>query len=147
MREAWRAALGPAALGALTLEDALTLIEEARAARERAYAPYSHFQVGAALRVGNGRIFAGVNVENASYGATICAERAAVFAAVSAGHRDFTALAVLADLAHPVAPCGLCRQVLAEFTRTAPVIMANLKGAIAVRRVEELLPLAFALPE
>src|ERR1700760_1380000 len=92
------------------------LVTAARAARERAYAPYSRFQVGAALRTRSGRVFCGCNVENLSFGLTVCAERAAVFAAVAAGEADFEAIAVVADSVQPVTPCGACRQVLVEFS-------------------------------
>ena len=92
------------------------LLDQARRARETAYAPYSNFKVGAAVLTAAGEIFSGCNIENASLGATICAERVAILTAVAAGHRDLTALAVVADTPDPVAPCGLCRQVLAEFS-------------------------------
>ena len=118
------------------------LIAEARRAREHAYAPYSHFAVGAALRTKGGRVFTGCNVENLSYGLTICAERAAVCAAVAAGEREFEALAVVADSKDPVTPCGACRQVLAEFSTTLPVCSANLEGAVYESSIAELLPRA-----
>lgn len=118
------------------------LIAEARRAREQAYAPYSHFAVGAALRTKDGRVFTGCNVENLSYGLTICAERAAVCAAVAAGEREFEALAVVADSKEPVTPCGACRQVLAEFSTTLPVCSANLEGAVYESSIAELLPRA-----
>lgn len=119
-----------------------SLIDAARQARERAYAPYSRFAVGAALRTKSGRVFCGCNVENLSFGLTICAERAAVFAAVAAGEREFEALAVVADSKAPVTPCGACRQVLAEFSPTLPVCSANLEGAIFQSSIAELLPRA-----
>ncbi len=123
------------------------LLDQARRARERAYAPYSHFRVGAAvLTAATGEIYSGCNLENASYGATICAERVAIFAAVAAGCRDLTALAVLTDTPEPVAPCGLCRQVLAEFNPDCPVIMATTAGLWRLTNLKELLPLAFRLP-
>lgn len=119
-----------------------TLIAAARAARERAYAPYSHFAVGAALRTRTGQVFTACNVENLSYGLTICAERAAVCAAVAAGERDFEALAVVADSKEPVTPCGACRQVLAEFAPALPVCSANLGGDTYVSSIAALLPRA-----
>ncbi|MCE9609643.1 MAG: cytidine deaminase [Chthoniobacter sp.] len=119
-----------------------SLIDAARHAREGAYAPYSRFAVGAALRTRSGRVFCGCNVENLSFGLTICAERAAVFAAVAAGEREFEALAVIADSKAPVTPCGACRQVLAEFAPTLPVCSANLEGAIFQSSIAELLPRA-----
>jgi cytidine deaminase len=124
------------------------LIGAARVARERAYAPYSHFQVGAALRARSGQIFVGCNVENASYGLCNCAERTALFTAVAAGLRpgDFTHLAVIADTDGPVAPCGACRQVILELGG-APliVVQANLRGAVALTTAAALLPGAFTL--
>ncbi len=118
------------------------LIEMAKRARENAYAPYSNFKVGAALLTEDGEIFTGANVENASYGLSICAERVAVFKAVSEGKRKFKAIAVVADTEKPTPPCGACRQVLAEFG-DIEVIMANLKGDVKVMKLSELLPEAF----
>jgi cytidine deaminase len=122
------------------------LLEQARRAREAAYAPYSRFKVGAAVLTAAGEIFSGGNIENASLGATICAERVAIFTAVAAGCPDLTALLVIADTPDPVAPCGLCRQVLAEFSPHCRVLMANTAGRIRLANLEELLPLAFRLP-
>jgi cytidine deaminase len=122
------------------------LITAARQARHAAYAPYSNFPVGAAVLTVDGRIFTGCNIENASFGATVCAERVAIFAAVAAGQRQFQALAVIADTPEPVAPCGLCRQVLVEFSPICQVILANLNGDYQVLTLDQLLPLAFKLP-
>jgi len=101
------------------------LLAAARAVRERAYAPYSKFLVGAALRGQGGQVFLGCNVENASYGGTICAERAAILAMVSAGERVISALCVFTDAATLAMPCGLCRQVISEFQRDAQLVVAN----------------------
>jgi cytidine deaminase len=123
------------------------LLAAARQARDAAYAPYSgDFKVGAAVLAADGRIFTGCNIENASFGATMCAERVAIFAAVATGQRQLKALAVVADTPEPVAPCGLCRQVLSEFSPACQVIMANLKGDYQVLTLDQLLPLAFKLP-
>jgi cytidine deaminase len=123
----------------------LGLIDAARQARSRAYAPYSKFQVGAAVLTSVGEIFSGCNIENASFGATICAEQVAIFQAVAAGHRRFTAMAVIADTLEPVSPCGICRQVLAEFSPDCQVLMANLEGRWQLALLQELLPLSFRL--
>ncbi len=117
------------------------LLETAERARDRAYAPYSRFRVGAAVLAG-GEVFAGCNVENASYGLTVCAERVAVFSAVAAGQRRIDAVAVSTEAATPTAPCGACRQVLHEFGAAMTVIMSA-GGGTLVRRLSDLLPLAF----
>lgn len=119
------------------------LIDAAHKAREKAYVPYSHFPVGAALLTADGQVVQGCNVENASFGLSNCAERTAIFKAVSSGHRQFAAIAIVADTDSPVSPCGACRQVMSEFMPDARVIMANLRGDIAVATVRELLPGAF----
>lgn len=119
------------------------LIARAREAMGRAYAPYSRFRVGAALLTNSGRIFTGCNVENASYGLTNCAERTAVFKAVSEGEQGIDALALIADTDDYCVPCGACRQVMAEFG-DFPVIQANRAGAYKINRVAELLPGAFS---
>lgn len=130
----------------VTQFDADKLLQEAQAVRERAYVPHSGFKVGAALLTKSGRIITGCNFENASLGATICAERAAVGSALSSGEREWVALAVIADYPEPVTPCGICRQVLAEFAPDMPVIMANLQGERTTMTVRELLPGIFELP-
>lgn len=121
------------------------LLEAALKARENAYAPYSRFQVGAALLADDGKIYTGCNVENASYGLAVCAERVAVFQAVLNGARSFRAMAVVAALDEPVPPCGACRQVLAEFAPEMPLFMGNLQGKISCLKVKDLLPYAFGL--
>ncbi|HEY7411155.1 MAG TPA: cytidine deaminase [Vicinamibacteria bacterium] len=119
------------------------LVALARQARERAVAPYSRFKVGAALLARTGEIVTGCNIENATYGLTLCAERVAVFKAVSEGMRDFAAVAVVADSARLAAPCGPCRQILWEFCGDLSVILADLKGRTRTVRMSELLPLPF----
>lgn len=122
--------------------DAKELMKMAIEARQNAYAPYSHFAVGAALLAESGRVYTGCNIENASYGLTCCAERNAIFAAVGAGERRFKMLAVAADSPEPVAPCGACRQVIAEFGIPL-VVMSNLKEETKTMTAEELLPYGF----
>ena len=125
------------------------LLDLARHAREQAYAPYSRFQVGAAVLTRDGRSFSGCNVENAAYGLCNCAERTALFSAIAAGCQpgDFVALAVTADTQQPVAPCGACRQVMAELCDAGmPVLLANLGGDTRETTVGELLPGSFKLP-
>jgi cytidine deaminase len=119
------------------------LLEAALAARQHAHAPYSHFCVGAALLTADGRIITGCNVENATYGLTICAERVAVFKAVSEGHRRFTHVAVVADSREPTPPCGPCRQILWEFGGDLEVILGNLDGERARHSLKDLLPFPF----
>ncbi|HEX5575157.1 MAG TPA: cytidine deaminase [Gemmatimonadales bacterium] len=119
-----------------------TLISAARSAQARAYAPYSHFRVGAALESIDGEVFTGCNVENASYGLTICAERAAITAAVGAGARRFRRAVVVSDVDPPAAPCGACRQVLAEFGLDLPIEAVGSRRSISWR-LADLLPAAF----
>ncbi len=117
------------------------LIDLATEARKQAYAPYSHYEVGAALLAASGQVYTGCNVENASYGLTICAERTAVFKAVSSGEREFAAIAVVTS--DGGSPCGACRQVLAEFGLHMRVLVADIAGNYRAYRLDELLPDAF----
>ncbi|WP_347860503.1 cytidine deaminase [Salimicrobium sp. PL1-032A] len=120
------------------------LIEKAKTIRERAYVPYSKFPVGAALLTKDGQLYEGVNIENAAYPTTCCAERVAIFKAVSDGHQTFEALAVIADTDRPVPPCGSCRQVMSEFfSKDTPIHTANLSGQTKTMTMEELLPFSF----
>ena len=119
------------------------LISAARTARAHAHAPYSNFRVGAAVRAKSGRIFTGCNVENSTYGLTLCAERVAIFKAISEGERGFSAIAVVADTDALTPPCGACRQILWEFCGDAEVILANLKGRVEVHRMSALFPKPF----
>jgi cytidine deaminase len=119
------------------------LITAATQARENAHAPYSNFRVGAALRGSSGRIFGGCNVENATYGLTICAERVAIFKAISEGERGFSAVAVVTDAERLTPPCGACRQLIWEFCGDVPVTMANLAGKRETTQMKELFPRPF----
>ena len=125
------------------LAAAQTLINAARAARERAVAPFSHFRVGAAVETEDGKLYTGCNIESASYGLTVCAERVAIWKALSEGERRFKRLAVVADTDQLTPPCGTCRQIIWEFCRDATVIFANLRGDKESFRMSELLPRAF----
>jgi cytidine deaminase len=125
------------------LNDSDRLVDAAREARERAIAPYSKFKVGAALLARDGRVFTGCNVENASYGLTVCAERVALLKALSEGVRDFTRLAVVADTKSPTPPCGPCRQLVWEYAGDIPVVMANLDAVTGEHQMRDLLPLPF----
>lgn len=117
------------------------LIDEAIAASKQAHVPYSHFHVGAALLTTDGKIYRGCNIENASYGLTNCAERTAIFKAVSEGDKQFSAIAVVGDTDGPISPCGACRQVLAEFCDDhTQIILANLKGDFVINNINEILP-------
>ncbi len=119
------------------------LIDAATAVRENAYAPFSNFRVGAALETDDGEIISGCNVESASYGLTVCAERVAIWKAISQGKRKIKHIAVVADTEELTPPCGVCRQIIWEFGGDIPVILANLKGKTEVVQMKELLPRAF----
>jgi cytidine deaminase len=120
------------------------LIKEAKKARKKAYTPYSKFKVGAAVLSADGKIFTGCNIENASFGLAVCAERVAIFKAISEGSIKFKAIAVIGDTDKPCSPCGACRQVISEFGENIPLIMANLKGDVKIKKIKELLPEAFS---
>ncbi|MER1986109.1 MAG: cytidine deaminase [Solibacillus sp.] len=120
------------------------LMAQSKLARENAYVPYSKFKVGAALLAKNGTVYEGCNIENASYGLANCAERTAIFKAVSEGMKEFSAIAIVADTPGPCSPCGACRQVIAEFCAPdMPVYLTNLNGDVQETTVSELLPGAF----
>ncbi len=119
------------------------LIESAKEVRERAFAPYSKFRVGSAVVTKDGKVFTGCNVESASFGLTVCAERVAIWKAVSEGETEFTAISVVADTEKLTPPCGVCRQIIWEFCGDVPVTLANLKGAHETISIKELLPRAF----
>ena len=123
--------------------DREALIAAARVAREHAHAPFSGFKVGAAVRGRSGRVFGGCNVENASYGLTLCAERVAIFKAISEGERGFEAVAVVTDTDALTPPCGACRQIIWEFCGDAEVVLSNLAGQVEVYRMSALLPKPF----
>ncbi len=121
--------------------DKISLIQEAIEARKQAYTPYSKFQVGAAVLTASGHVFRGCNIENASYGLTNCAERTAIFKAISEGESKVEAIAIVADTDGPVSPCGACRQVIAEFSdNNTKVYLSNLKGDLLETSIAELLP-------
>ena len=125
------------------MADSDALVAAARAAFEHAIADYSHFRVGAALETDEGVIITGCNIENASYGLTMCAERVAMFKALSEGHRRFRRVVVIADTEAPTPPCGACRQILWEFAGDIEVLLANLHGVQARHQMAQLLPGAF----
>ena len=127
----------------MTQEYYQELIETAKAARMQSIAPFSNFLVGAALKTADGKIYTGCNVESASYGLTVCAERVAIWKALSEGEREFTGLAIVADTDTLTPPCGTCRQIIWEFCKHAHIVLANLHGETQECSIKELLPRAF----
>jgi cytidine deaminase len=127
----------------MPMADAHALLEVARQARGHAHAPFSHFQVGAALETTGGAVVTGCNIENATYGLTLCAERVAVFKAISEGKRQFTRIAIVADTDEPTPPCGACRQILWEFCGDIEIILGDLLKETCRYRLKDLLPLPF----
>ncbi len=119
------------------------LIEAAKSVRDNAYAPYSKFRVGSAVKTKDGKIFTGCNVESASYGLTVCAERVAIWKAVSEGETEFAEIAVVADTEILTPPCGVCRQIIWEFCGDVPVTLANCSGDQETVSIQDLLPRAF----
>ncbi len=125
------------------LDEDWNLISDARKARKNAYAPYSKFAVGAALLSKKGKVYTGANLENSSFGQTVCAERLALYKAVSEGEKDFKKIAVAAPGEKPVTPCGICREALFEFAPSLQVICSNLKGKVKKYSIKQLLPHPF----
>ena len=119
------------------------LIEKAKKVRQNAYAPYSQFKLGSAILTRDGKIYTGANVENSSYGLTVCAERTALYCAVSQGERDFVKIALVSDRENPATPCGACCQVLSEFNPNMEIICANLEGVVKKFSLGKLLPSPF----
>ncbi|MDQ3636030.1 MAG: cytidine deaminase [Acidobacteriota bacterium] len=119
------------------------LIEAAKEVRENAFAPYSNFKVGASVLTKGGEVYTGCNVESATYGLTVCAERVAIWKAVSEGEKDFSHIVIVADTLNLTPPCGACRQIIWEFCGDIPVTLANLQGDTETFQMEELLPRAF----
>ncbi len=124
-------------------DDFEQLIETAKQARLQSVAPFSNFLVGAAVRTESGKVYIGCNIESASYGLTVCAERVAIWKALSEGEREFTELAVVADTSTLTPPCGTCRQIIWEFCKNAKIVLANLRGDTQQCSIKELLPRAF----
>ena len=124
-------------------EDFGVLIEAAKDARLQSVAPFSNFLVGAAVRAASGKVYTGCNIESASYGLTVCAERVAIWKALSEGERQFTELAIVADTETLTPPCGTCRQIIWEFARNATIVFANLNGQADKFHIADLLPRAF----
>ena len=124
-------------------EDFEPLIEAAKRARLQSVAPFSNFLVGAAVKAASGKVYTGCNIESASYGLTVCAERIAIWKALSEGERQFTELAIVADTETLTPPCGTCRQIIWEFARNATIVFANLNGETDKFQIADLLPRAF----
>jgi cytidine deaminase len=127
----------------LSEESLQQLIETAKSARRRSIAPFSNFLVGAAVKTAEGKVYTGCNVESASYGLTVCAERVAIWKALSEGERQFVELAIVADTESLTPPCGTCRQIIWEFAKNATIVLGNLRGETQVVSIRELLPRAF----
>jgi cytidine deaminase len=127
----------------LSNENLQQLLETAKTARLRSIAPFSNFLVGAAVETSGGKTYIGCNIESASYGLTVCAERVAIWKALSEGERDFVGLAIVADTGTLTPPCGTCRQIIWEFAKNATIILGNLHGETEVVSIRELLPRAF----
>jgi cytidine deaminase len=127
----------------LSEHDFPPLIEAASEARLQSLAPFSNFLVGAAVRTAGGKVYIGCNIESASYGLTVCAERVAIWKALSEGERDFTELAVVTDTQTLTPPCGTCRQIIWEFCKNATIVLANLRGETEIVSIRDLLPRAF----
>ena len=119
------------------------LLETAKTARLQSIAPFSNFLVGAAVKTTDGKVYTGCNVESASYGLTVCAERVAIWKALSEGERDFIELAIVADTGSLTPPCGTCRQIIWEFAKNATIMLGNLRGETQIVSIRELLPRAF----
>ena len=119
------------------------LLETAKTARLQSIAPFSNFLVGAAIKTADGKVYTGCNVESASYGLTVCAERVAIWKALSEGERDFSELAIVADTGSLTPPCGTCRQIIWEFAKNATIMLGNLRGETQIVSIGELLPRAF----
>lgn len=119
------------------------LLEKAKTARLQSIAPFSNFLVGAAVKTAGGKVYTGCNVESASYGLTVCAERVAIWKALSEGERDFSELAIVADTGNLTPPCGTCRQIIWEFAKNATIMLGNLRGETQIVSIRELLPRAF----
>jgi cytidine deaminase len=127
----------------LSEESLQELIETAKTARLQSIAPFSNFLVGAAIKTDDGKVYIGCNIESASYGLTVCAERVAIWKALSEGERKFSELAIVADTETLTPPCGTCRQIIWEFAKNATIVLGNLSGETQVVSIRELLPRAF----